>query len=171
MQAQSLQRLESDLRAERDAHEATLRDAEASLLELESIREHGYMREAQDVSIERETDAHVQAEVGYHIKHCMCLICYWNVAGVSRVHLARACAADQKTKWRNPLAYILFIMYAAADPRIRVFSTLLRLIGNCQEARMAARTDYAVARSGIVWGISSQAKSIDTSRCCQTSHG
>lgn len=64
MQQELMQRLEADLQAERDAHEATLRDAESTLQELEGVRgvQPGHVTTEQSWQAE-ERAARQQAEV------------------------------------------------------------------------------------------------------------
>lgn len=67
MQRELSRRLEAELQAERDAHEATLKDAEATLLELEGIRGGGASQissaQSLQAELDRERDAREQAEV------------------------------------------------------------------------------------------------------------
>ena len=67
MQRKAVEGLEADLRAERSAHEATLRDAEATLVELEDIRGAGASQAeaSQQEELLKEREARRAAEVSF----------------------------------------------------------------------------------------------------------
>lgn len=76
MQSSQVERLESELRAEREAHESTLKDAEATLLELVGIRgtdagQPEALSSAQE-ELFREKQARQQAEVGFILISISC---------------------------------------------------------------------------------------------------
>jgi len=69
-QGEAIARLESELGAERDAHEGTLKDAEAALLELETFRgQQGAHapEEALQTRLAAEASARQEAEVSLYI--------------------------------------------------------------------------------------------------------
>ena len=57
--------MEAELGAERDAHEGTLKDAEAALLEVETLRAQGahHPEEALQTQLASESRARLEAEV------------------------------------------------------------------------------------------------------------